>query len=397
MHVETTAAQKAMVPSCDQESGVPDTKFSIRPTEQRPKPLLSICIPTYNRSKFLRVMLQALLPQVAECNHEVEVWVLDNASTDETQEVINKSKAIVSFKSIRNEKNLGPLRNILRGPTELAGGKFVWILGDHNLMVPGALKNVLCNLDRNHSLDVFYVNFKCAKYPEHWPVSANGGYSGPFDYVANSSMSDRAVDEWRELLRPESALCTQSYAHIVRTDIWKRYWQNKTETLSYQNALTTYPHTKMLVDTEYKKPSYYLGSPAITIFNGAQSWGDLESRFGVYLKGLPSLLKSMALQGESQAALREWKNGFCTDATTCLLADAISKYGTLNVAARVIRNAPVERYVWTAFWRSLAVADGDLIARAVQYAFKSLNNYPKWWITNCRPARWIRRLNRFHK
>lgn len=33
---------------------------------QRPKPLLSICIPTYNRARLLESALLALIPQVNE-------------------------------------------------------------------------------------------------------------------------------------------------------------------------------------------------------------------------------------------------------------------------------------------------------------------------------------------
>ena len=136
------------------------------------KPLLSICIPTYNRSKFLRVMLQALLPQVAEFVEQVEVWVIDNASPDETPAVVEESRALGPFQCFRNESNIGALLNVLKGPCELATGEFVWVLGDHNLMMPGALSRILEELRSHPQFKLFYANFNCARYPEPWPALA---------------------------------------------------------------------------------------------------------------------------------------------------------------------------------------------------------------------------------
>ena len=48
------------------------------------QPLLSICIPTYNRSEQLRRALESLVGQ--EGFSEVEVVISDNCSTDGTEE-----------------------------------------------------------------------------------------------------------------------------------------------------------------------------------------------------------------------------------------------------------------------------------------------------------------------
>lgn len=52
------------------------------------KPLLSICIPTYNRSKYLKRSLDSIVIQDEFLNGIVEVVVSDNASTDDTEEVV---------------------------------------------------------------------------------------------------------------------------------------------------------------------------------------------------------------------------------------------------------------------------------------------------------------------
>lgn len=52
------------------------------------KPLLSICIPTYNRSQYLKKSLESLAMQPEFDSECIEVIILDNASTDNTQEVV---------------------------------------------------------------------------------------------------------------------------------------------------------------------------------------------------------------------------------------------------------------------------------------------------------------------
>ena len=56
------------------------------------QPLLTIAIPTFNRAAQLRVLLEALEPQIAG-RPEVEVFVSDNASTDETPQVTASAAA----------------------------------------------------------------------------------------------------------------------------------------------------------------------------------------------------------------------------------------------------------------------------------------------------------------
>jgi len=234
-------------------------------------PLLTICVPTYNRSSFLRVMLQALLPQAAEAGDEVEVWVIDNGSPDDTPSVIERASRLGPLKSHRQPENIGPLRNIVYGPCSLASGEYSWILGDHNLFRPGALRRVLDTIRAHRDLDTLYANFRCATYPEHWPASASGGYDGDHAYVANPAMRCGLVDHWSDLIVAESALCTQAYAHIVRTSIWRDFWKGRDLPESHTTGISSYPHTWMLASTVFDRPSWRISEPVLTIFNGAQS------------------------------------------------------------------------------------------------------------------------------
>ncbi|MBF05409.1 hypothetical protein CL644_01745 [bacterium] len=109
------------------------------------KPILSICIPTFNRAGYLHDCLESIALQVCKdesFNSQIEVVVSDNASTDETKSVVDEYKnRFTNFTYTRNEENLGFDLNILN-VVRSASGEYIWYLGDDDLIVNGSLKFV---------------------------------------------------------------------------------------------------------------------------------------------------------------------------------------------------------------------------------------------------------------
>jgi abequosyltransferase len=110
---------------------------------------LSICIATLNRASFLGETLESIISQATE---EVEVVVVDGASTDNTQQVVEE--AATRFKRLRYErlaKKGGVDQDYCRA-AELASGKFIWLFTDDDLLKPGAIAAVLEATHRDYSL-----------------------------------------------------------------------------------------------------------------------------------------------------------------------------------------------------------------------------------------------------
>lgn len=108
------------------------------------KHLLSILIPTHNRDKYLGRLLSELSRQINEsgASETVEVVIADNASSDNTQSVINAYlPGNKNFSCIRHASNLGVDCNLI-SLLERASGKFLWFIGDDDLPVAGLLKHV---------------------------------------------------------------------------------------------------------------------------------------------------------------------------------------------------------------------------------------------------------------
>ncbi|CAH8712409.1 glycosyltransferase [Paenibacillus thiaminolyticus] len=111
-------------------------------TARRYHPLLSICIPTFNRAPHLEHCLESIYSQIGN-NELIEVIVSDNASTDETAEVANRYASRYSnMRIVRNDKNIGADPNIFQVMT-LAQGKFIKLQGDDDFYVDGTLLPLL--------------------------------------------------------------------------------------------------------------------------------------------------------------------------------------------------------------------------------------------------------------
>ncbi len=111
-------------------------------TGSHARPLLTIAIPTYNRARYLRELLSVLFDQLVT-ETLVELIVSDNASPDETPAVVEEYQMRgLRLRSIRNETNIGADANFLQC-FEQARGKYFWLFGDDDIIVPGGVAKIL--------------------------------------------------------------------------------------------------------------------------------------------------------------------------------------------------------------------------------------------------------------
>jgi len=121
-----------------------------------PEPfLLTIAIPTYNRSGYLARLLESLIPQI-NGDPRVELMIADNASPDGTQAALEQFRLRgLIFRGIRNETNIGADANFIQCFLQ-ASGRYVWIVGDDDLILPGAVA-VLLGLLESSGCDLVHL------------------------------------------------------------------------------------------------------------------------------------------------------------------------------------------------------------------------------------------------
>jgi abequosyltransferase len=102
-------------------------------------PTIAICIPTYNRMKCLGELLDSI---AAQQTPNLEVIVSDDASPDATAVLANSYKDKISnYTFIRQTENVGLDRNFL-AVVEAARSDYIWLMGDDDMLEPGAVKRV---------------------------------------------------------------------------------------------------------------------------------------------------------------------------------------------------------------------------------------------------------------
>lgn len=107
------------------------------------QPLLSLCIPIYNRLEYLKRMLERFLEDKILFEETIDLLISDNCSTDDLESCVNefKSKGLkITYN--RNQKNLGPDRNFLYCFNH-AKGKYCWLLGSDDIPVKGFLNSLV--------------------------------------------------------------------------------------------------------------------------------------------------------------------------------------------------------------------------------------------------------------
>jgi glycosyltransferase involved in cell wall biosynthesis len=109
------------------------------------RPLLSVCIPTFNRSALLSRSLQSVHD---ECpSDRIEIIVLDNASSDKTLEVVEQAQqADPRIRYVRNDANLGLDGNIIKA-IATASGNYVFLFSDDDVLLPGSEAAILSAIE----------------------------------------------------------------------------------------------------------------------------------------------------------------------------------------------------------------------------------------------------------
>lgn len=115
------------------------------------QPLLSICIPTYNRKEQIQKQVRLLLPQL---NSSVELIVYDNFSDVPVAQLFTE-RELSQFTLMRNSTNIGADANIARC-FENCETKWLWTLSDDDWVTKNAVDIILNEIDKRS--DAIFLN-----------------------------------------------------------------------------------------------------------------------------------------------------------------------------------------------------------------------------------------------
>lgn len=180
---------------------------------------LSICIPTYNRSKYLPELLDSILSQPEAS--KVEIAISDNASTDNTEELIKayqeKHENIVYLKLA---ENLGPDRNYFKA-VEISSGQYAWLMGSDDKLADGSLALVLHEIESGK--DIYLqdriecdINMNVIKRRSWWKT----------DTKENWDFSVDNIGDYLSTCTSLGGVFSYLSSIVVLKNKWKRYKPN---------------------------------------------------------------------------------------------------------------------------------------------------------------------------
>lgn len=232
------------------------------------RPLLSVCISTYNRANWLSVGLKNLERILPEINSDVEIIVCDNASTDNSAEVVKPYLTRDDFYYYCNTVNVGMLGN-LRVTANHAKGKYIWILGDDDLIKLGCIERVLEILRGNPDLALLYMNYAYHREDDISNVTDLDTFMS--DATAVSQPSDDINGKIKDISTQSENFFTAIYCLVFRRDHAIKAYSQNTDGRPFSSMLTCIPTTYYVLNYMMDEPGYWLGSPQIVI-NLNVSW-----------------------------------------------------------------------------------------------------------------------------
>ena len=116
------------------------------------EPLVSIVVPVYNQGRYLDQAIESLLAQTYP---KIEIFVLDDGSTDTTPQVLKKYTGSIDWES---HPNMGQSRTLNKGWQKAKGQLLSYLSGDDTLL-PGAIALSVDYLERNKKAVLTYCDF----------------------------------------------------------------------------------------------------------------------------------------------------------------------------------------------------------------------------------------------
>ncbi|MBE0606166.1 MAG: glycosyltransferase family 2 protein [Deltaproteobacteria bacterium] len=234
-------------------------------------PRLSICIATLNRARFLEETLHSILDQATD---EVEVVIVDGASSDGTEEVVRGlQQGFPCIRYIRREKAMGVDRDF-DAAVQHAGGDYCWLLCDDDLLKPGAVAKVLSETRREHSLLVVNADV--------W----NAGYSKLLQGRRMKIDGDRAYSPSSNeaLFAGTAEYLTFIGGVVIRRDLWMARERERF-------FGTEFIHVGVIFQAPLPGTALVISNPLISIRYGMAQW--TARSFDIWMFKWPELVWSL--------------------------------------------------------------------------------------------------------
>ena len=244
--------------------------------------LLSICIPTFERTELLKNCLNSIYRASKNVKSNFEVCISDNCSSQNVKKIVNFYKKKFFIKYNRNKENLGMGKNIIQSAM-MAKGEYTWIIGNDDLLFPESLKKIFLILKSNKNIDFFFINSVNleAKYiinskklfntnlipknlPKFSPINKNLELNF-LDLIDPKISFDYLLGIYLSIFK---TLKFKNNIHIINSKLIN-------DKNTFSNFENTAPHVKIFAKSFCKSKAYLVSEPLSVNLYGAREWNNL--------------------------------------------------------------------------------------------------------------------------
>lgn len=176
------------------------------------RPLVSICTPTYNRSRYLDSLLSTLVNQLEGFPYSFEVVISDNASPDDTPDVVRRYQPLLPIRYMRQTENIGCFPNVQFVMMQ-AQGRYVVYLSDDDCIMGAQLAETIARMEANPEIAVTFAPWKLFDLVAEQDLGQF--YDVPHDLLIPQGRHGELLDQLlRHHIFPE--------VHIARRDALQR-------------------------------------------------------------------------------------------------------------------------------------------------------------------------------
>lgn len=253
---------------------------------------LSICIPTYNFGKFIGETLQSIAEQASG---DVEILVVDGASTDDTALVVKRFTQLYGNVKYHLLDRKGGIDVDIARSVELASGDFCWLFSSDDIMADNAIETVLERLDQNLDLLLCtHINCKLDMTPirRHPVLSIDTDMDFDFEF-------DSDLDFYFN-----SAITTEAFFSFMSGLIINRTTWNTVD-INPEFVGSCWAHAARLFEINSEKglKLRYLAEPLLLRRGGNDSFATngLVKRFAIAIDGYNKIANKYFGESSTQA------------------------------------------------------------------------------------------------
>ena len=208
---------------------------------------LAVVISTYNRADFVSMSAEWILQEIEKKKLPVICAVVDNASTDDTRQKLQRFSGHSNYVYICNPQNVGMLGNLrICAGLSLAG--HTWITGDDDFITPGALERTLAVLSNKPAIPFLFHNFAVYHREKVMPQDSASLYVNS-GIPVGTECSESGIYPVYQIAGEHDNLFTAIYPIVFRSDIAAACFNHTFRGTAFSNLTESIPTTDIILGT----------------------------------------------------------------------------------------------------------------------------------------------------